>query len=133
MPPEAARFRYAADPLFLAALAAYLLNREELKPRFGRHSPFLHGHFNDLLLVPVALPVFLWVYRRLGLRRGDGPPTFLEVAAHTLLWALFFEWLGPVRLHHGTGDWKDALCYAAGGLAAWAWWQGMARWRGAKG
>ena len=59
-------FGYWRDRLFLVAVAAYGINRWGLKPRLP--SPFLHGHFNDLLLIPAALPVVLWVQRRLGLR-----------------------------------------------------------------
>ncbi len=47
------RFGYLRDPLFLIAVAGYVLNRWLLKPLVP--SPFLHGHFNDLLLIPAAL------------------------------------------------------------------------------
>ena len=42
------------DPLFLVAFAAYALNRWVLKPH--THSVFIHGYFNDLWLIPAALP-----------------------------------------------------------------------------
>lgn len=50
-------FGYRRDSMFQIAVIAYALNRCLLKPLLP--SPFLHGHFNDLLLIPAALPVVL--------------------------------------------------------------------------
>ncbi len=128
MPPERRAFAYARDPLFLAALALYAINRLLIKPHLGHYSPFFHGHFDDCLLVPVALPVYLLVLRRLGLRPDDAPPRWWEVTLNLAVWILFFKWFGPVALHRSVADPVDALCYAAGGAAAWAWWN-AAGWR----
>jgi hypothetical protein len=123
MPAErCAVFGYARDPLFLLAFAAYLLNREVIKPNLPRYSPLFHGHFNDGLLVPVALPFFLLVYRRLGLRPDDAPPRFWEMACHLLVWCVFFKWFGPAVLHRGVADPVDLAWYAAGGLVSWWIW-----------
>jgi hypothetical protein len=70
------RFGYLRDRLFVAAVAGYALNRWLLKPRLS--SPFLHDHFNDLLLIPAALPVVLWVQRVMGLRKHDLAPSWTE-------------------------------------------------------
>ena len=113
-------FAFARDGLFLAGCTAYAVNRWLLKPHLA--SPFLHSHFNDLWLAPCALPLLLWVHRRLGLR-GDDPPTLMEIAGHLLLWSLLFEWIGPKLFVRATGDWRDVVCYWAGGLAAWLWWR----------
>ncbi len=115
-------FRYALDPVFLAALALYLVNRALIKPHLHAYSPFFHGHFDDCLLVPVALPVFLGVYRLLGLRPDNAPPRWWEIAAHLAVWSLFFKWFGPVVLHRSVADPVDIGCYAAGGLVAWLLW-----------
>jgi hypothetical protein len=72
-------FVYLHDRLFGFSLVAYAINRLLIRPHFGWffHShfqwawPFLHSHFDDLLLMPVALPVMLWVQRLLGLRKHD--------------------------------------------------------------
>jgi hypothetical protein len=120
MPRE--RFGYGRDPLFLLSLAAYLLNRLVVKPRLHGYSPFFHGHFDDCLLVPVALPVFLLVYRALGLRPDDAPPRFWEMGWHVLVWSVFFKWFGPVVLHRSVADPVDVACYAGGGVAAWLVW-----------
>jgi hypothetical protein len=116
------RFGYARDPLFLFSLAAYLLNRVVIKPRLHEYSPFFHGHFDDCLLVPVALPIFLLVYRGLGLRPDDAPPRFWEMGWHVLVWSIFFKWFGPVVLHRSVADPVDVACYAGGGAAAWLLW-----------
>ena len=64
------KFRYLHDRLFIFALAAYALNRLLIRPHLGWffHShaewlwPLLHSHFDDLLLMPAALPVILGFY-----------------------------------------------------------------------
>lgn len=115
------RFRYLGDPLFLGACALYVLNRWGLKPRV--HSAFLHGQFNDLLLIPAALPPLLWLQRRLALRGHDAPPTSGEIIFHLAVWTLLFELMGPRFIAHATGDWRDILAYAAGALLAGIWWR----------
>jgi hypothetical protein len=125
MPAE--RFGYWRDPLFLLGLGAYLLNRLAIKPYLHSYSPFFHGHFDDCLLVPVVLPVFLFVYRFLGLRPDDAPPRFWEMAWHVLVWSVFFKWFGPVVLHHSVADRVDVACYAGGGAVAWLLWNFLPR------
>jgi hypothetical protein len=116
-------FGYGRDPLFLAGVALYAVNRELIKPHLTHYSPFFHGHLNDCLLVPVLLPLFLLVYRRLGLRPDDAPPRWWEVFGHAAAWALFFEGIGPRVWHRSVPDPLDVGCYFAGGLAAWLWWR----------
>jgi len=113
-------FGYWRDRLFLVAVAAYALNRWGLKPHLP--SPFLHGHFNDLLLIPAALPVVLWAQRRLGLRKNDDAPSWTEMGLHLAVWSVICEVIGPHWLHHGTADLSDVLAYAAGGVLACLWW-----------
>lgn len=113
-------FRYVADPLCLVAVAAYAANRWWLKSATA--SPFLRGHFNDLLLIPAALPLLLWVQRWIGLRTHDRNPTWSEVSLHLLVWSVVCEWLGPLWLHQGVADRWDVLAYAIGGVAAACWW-----------
>ncbi|MCE0499271.1 MAG: hypothetical protein LV481_15130 [Methylacidiphilales bacterium] len=123
MPAEkVGAFGYWRDPVFLFSLAVYALNREVIKPRLHTYSPFFHGHLDDCLLVPVALPVFLLVYRRLGLRPDDAPPRWWEIALHVAVWSLFYKWFGPFVLHHGAADLFDVACFAGGGVVAWLLW-----------
>lgn len=119
---RADRFRYLRDPVFLVSLGVYLVNRALIKPNLHAYSPFFHGHLDDCLLVPVALPVFLWIYRALGLRPDNAPPRWWEIALHLLVWSLFFKWFGPTVLHHSVADPIDVLSYAGGGFVAWLLW-----------
>lgn len=114
------RFGYLRDRLFLVAAAGYALNRWLLKPLLP--SPFLHGHFNDLLLIPAALPVVLWVQRLVRLRSHDLAPSWTEMGLHLAVWSVICEFIGPFWLRHGTADPWDVAAYAVGGIAACLWW-----------
>ncbi|HEY5893956.1 MAG TPA: class I SAM-dependent methyltransferase [Chthoniobacterales bacterium] len=113
-------FRYAFDPLCLIACVAYGLNRWILEPVSSW--AFLHEHFNDLLLIPAALPPLLWLQRRLGLRTHDLPPTGMEIAGHWLVWSIVSEGIGPHLFAWATGDILDVAAYAIGAIAADIWW-----------
>ena len=115
------RFRYAFDPVCVGACALYALNRFAIKPHTG--PGFLHSHFNDVLTIPAALPLMIWVYRIFGFRSGDEPPSAREIAAHTLLWAVICEGVGPRMMpRYGVADWLDVVAYAAGAVLAWGIW-----------
>ena len=119
------RFGYWRDPLFLVGCILYASNRWVLKLHVA--SPFLHGQFNDCLIVPCALPVMLGLHRWLGLRADDRFPTFQEIAFHVAVWSVLCEVVGP-QFMRVTGDAKDVLAYAAGGGVAWLWWQRERLW-----
>ena len=113
-------FRYWTNAPFLLGCGAYALNRWLIKPRV--HIDFFHSYFNDLWLIPCALPPILWLHRRLCLRTHDDPPTVPEIAFHLVFWSLLLEWIGPKFVPHTTGDPWDAAAYAAGAaVAALAW------------
>ncbi len=114
------RFRYWTNAPFLVASGAYLLNRWVVKPRV--HLSFFHSYFNDLWLIPCALPPILWLHRQLGLRSHDRVPQISEIFFHLIFWSLFMEWLGPRFIPRATGDPWDALAYAVGALGAGLWW-----------
>lgn len=114
------RFQYFRDELFLAAATCYGLNRWLIKPVVA--SPFMRGQFNDLLLIPAALPLVLWVQRQTGLRTEDAAPSWSEIGLHLGVWSLICEWIGPHWLHHGTADPWDVAAYGTGGLLAGIWW-----------
>src|SRR5262249_14553140 len=113
-------FRYLRDGLFLACCSFYAINRWGLKPHV--HSAFLHVHFNDLLLIPCALPPLLWVHRLLQIRSKESPPTFFEIVLHVAIWSVLFEVTGPHIIRRATGDPWDAVAYLVGGMAAGLWW-----------
>jgi hypothetical protein len=122
-------FGYWRDPVFLLSLAIYVVNRTLIKPNLHQYSPLFHGHLDDILTVPVALPIYLLVYRWIGFRPDNEPPRWWEVALHVAVWIVFFEWFGPRILHHGVGDPLDNWCIAGGGVVAWALWQSGGFWR----
>jgi len=113
-------FRYVRDRLFLLTCALYAINRWILKPRV--HSRFLHDHFNDLLLIPCALPPLLLFQRWLKLRLHDQPPTFGEIALYLVVWSILFEVIGPHIMPWTVGDPWDVVAYVVGGTFAGVWW-----------
>jgi len=114
-------FRYALDPACLLGCAAYAINRWLVRPHFS--AGFLHDQFDDLWLIPAALPLMLWVQRRLELRTHDLYPTWPEIGLHLALWSIATEGLAPFFLPNATGDWKDVAAYAVGAVVAGFWWQ----------
>ena len=114
-------FRYGRDPLCIAACLLYLLNSLWLRRIVG--GPFWTGYFNDLLLIPAALPWLLWFMKRMGLREGGCFPTGMEIFVCGTVWAVVIEGLLPLALPRATADWMDVSAYAAGGLFAWLWWK----------
>jgi hypothetical protein len=113
-------FRYLRDPFFLLAVTLYVANRWWWKPEFG--GLFLTGYFNDLLLIPAALPPILWLHSRLGWRQLAAPPTFLEILSHLVLWTFLAEVIGPHLKAASVADWADVAAYAAGALLAFLIW-----------
>ncbi|HEV7925144.1 MAG TPA: class I SAM-dependent methyltransferase [Verrucomicrobiae bacterium] len=114
------RFGYVFDPLFLFCCALYATNRWLIKPHCD--IAFFHNWFNDVLLIPCALPPLLLAHRWLRLRKYDQPPTLGEVTAHVIGWSILFEVIGP-HIMPTVGDPWDAVSYACGGFAAFFCWQ----------
>ena len=116
------RFRYCLDPVFLAGGLLYALNRLCLAPRWGAAAPFLTNYFGDMLLIPCALPVLLWLQRLVRLRTHDLSPTPGEIGGTLALWAVLFEVVFPHFAGRGVEDPLDLLAYASGALlASFAW------------
>ena len=118
-------FRYMGDPLCLICCTAYVVNRFSLKALFS--SRFLHGYFSDLLLIPCALPLVLWIQRKAGLRGHDEPPQIGEILFHLVAWSLLFEVAGPFLVSYATADPWDILAYACGAFFAMVWWKMRAK------
>jgi hypothetical protein len=115
------RFGYLRDPLCLIACALYVLNRVWWRGHFG--GEFLVGYFNDLLLIPAALPFVLWLQRRLGVRTSDGHPRWREIGFHLAVWGVTAEVVVPHLSARATGDWHDVVAYSVGALVAGCWWE----------
>ena len=118
--PALRPFSYLRDPLFLVCCSLYALNRWVLKPRV--HSPFLHNHFNDLLLIPCALPPLLLLQRCLRLRENDHRPSLAEITLYLVVWSVLFEVIGPKIMPWTVGDPWDVAAYFMGGIIAGLWW-----------
>jgi hypothetical protein len=99
----------------------YVLNRVWWRGYFG--GEFLTGYFNDLLLIPAALPVVLWVQRWIGVRSSDGPPRWREIGFHLAVWSVAAEGVMPYLTARATGDWHDIAAYTAGAIVSGLWWQ----------
>lgn len=105
----------------MAACGLYALNRWWLREHVG--GEFLAGYFNDLLLIPAALPLALWMQRRIGVRASDERPLWREIVLHLAVWAVAAEAIMPALTAGATGDWRDVVAYAAGAIGAGCWWQ----------
>lgn len=114
-------YGYVRDPVCLVACGAYAINRW-LLPAAMRGS-FLRFHFADVLLIPAALPLVLWLQRRCGLRANDARPQWAEIVFHVALWSLAAEWIAPHIFARATGDAWDVVAYAGGAVVAGAIWQ----------
>jgi hypothetical protein len=114
-------FGYARDPLCWISIVFYAANRWGLPAAWK--TAFLRNHFNDLLFIPAALPLMLWLERRLGLRTTDAPPDWREVLFHLVAWSLAAEVVGPHLFHQATGDVWDVAAYAAGAVVATLYWR----------
>lgn len=110
------KYRYALDPVCLVACALYAANRWCLPETFK--SPFLRNHFDDCLLIPAALPLVLWVQRKLKLRMSDLRPNWREVLLHLVVWSVAAEVIGPRLFSRVTGDVWDVVAYTGGAVVA---------------
>jgi len=119
------RFRYWRDPLCLTAGAAYAVNRW-LVPA-AVQAPLWRGHFADLLLIPVGLPLWLWLERRIGWRRDDGMPRWREIVFALATWTVAAELIAPRIFPQVTADGWDAVAYAGGAVAAGLLWEWTSR------
>jgi hypothetical protein len=122
------RFRYLFDPLFVACLAIYALNRFAMKPYFS--FAFLHDHLNDLICIPFWVPIMLRTQKLIGLRAIDRAPNAAEIVIPLIIWSWAFEvWL-PRNAYFSkwcTSDPQDILFYALGALGASIFWNAWYR------
>lgn len=115
------RFAYWRDPFFLSSSVAYVANCALLPASL--QATWWRGHFSDLLLVPVGLPLWLWLERVLGWRGDDRMPRWTEVAFVLVIWTIAAELIAPRLFPRATGDAWDAAAYVAGAVVAGLSWQ----------
>ena len=116
-------FRYLADLVCVMAIVIYVVNRWLLKPH-GIGGAFAKNYLNDVLCLPLFVPVSLGLQRLLRVRQHDGRPRLWEVFQHWAVFSVMFELVIPrfPRQFHSTADPLDVLAYLGGGLAAWFVW-----------
>jgi hypothetical protein len=125
------RFRYLKDPLFLCCVVLYFANRWVVKPYLPNE--FSRSYLNDVICLPFWVPIMLFLMRRIGLRKDEGPPTAAELLIPLLIWSWTFEiYLPSVPCFKGlaTSDYLDIFAYALGGCFAagfWKFWYGERR------
>jgi len=121
-------FLYLRDPLFLCCVLVYFVNRLIFKNVWP--TGFVHEHLNDLICIPLWVPIMLWVERLLMLRPDDRPPDAIEVIVPLLVWSWVFEMILPGTEMFGrycTADAWDIVYYSLGAVGAaiiWRWWYG---------
>jgi hypothetical protein len=116
-------FRYFADPVCIACLIIYPINRFYLKPHhIGGW--FTHGYLNDVMCLPLFVPMILYLQRILGVRTHDGYPRIWELLQHWAIFAIVFQAILPryPKLFITAGDPYDMIAYAAGGIIGWVIW-----------
>ncbi|HAI12106.1 MAG TPA: hypothetical protein DCM28_10410 [Phycisphaerales bacterium] len=116
-------FSYLRDRLFLICVGIYFLNRM-LESVQWSHT-YLRWYLNDLLLVPIFVPIMLWCMRKLKLRKHDLAPSLLEIGMLVLVIGLVFEGISPylpVLKDVSTPDINDLICYALGGVMSLGYW-----------
>jgi hypothetical protein len=121
-------FRYYTDPICIACLIIYPINRWYLKPHhIGGW--FTHGYLNDVMCLPLFLPMILYVQRLIGLRTHDGYPRWWEILQHWVIFSVVFELILPTtpRLFTHTQDPWNAVAYLVGGVIAGIIWKWRAR------
>lgn len=117
-------FRYLRDPLFLACVALYFVNRFVIRRVVD--SGFAHEHFNDLMCIPFWVPIMLWLQKSVGLRPVATVPSASEVFIPLVVWSLVFEFWLPTTIAfaaHSTADHRDIMWYAIGAMLAACWWR----------
>lgn len=115
------RFRYARDPVCLAAVVAYAVNRWVVPGTFK--GVFLRDYFDDALLIPAALPLVLWLHQKLKWRPAEARPTWAEIVMHWAVWSVAAELVAPHFFVRATADPWDVAAYAAGALVAGLIWR----------
>ena len=108
------------------------LNRWYLKPHHIG-GLFRIGDLNDVLCLPLFLPIILGLQRLLRIRQHDGYPRLWEMLQNWLIFSILFEVILPrfPQYFRTTSDPFDVLAYLAGGTLAWIWWSSPQRARSA--
>lgn len=116
-------FRYCLDPVCLLSIVLYAINRWYLKPHHIG-GLFTIGYLNDVICLPLFLPIILGLQRLLAIRKHDAYPRLWEMLQSWVIFSVLFEVILPrfPQYFRTTGDPVDVLAYLVGGTLAWMWW-----------
>ena len=82
----------------------------------------MSNHWNDIWMLPCAVPLVIRIYITLDLRKSCAPPGLSEIVWLGLLWSVMAEGVAPIWLTGSTADPMDVLAYALGGFMLWLRW-----------
>lgn len=116
------KFHYLTDTLFIFSLILYAINKFVFLRPFFFETKFNRYYLNDLLLVPVLLPIILFISKTLNIRNNNQPPIFIEIIIPLVIWSISFEIIGPYYFKHSTSDPVDIIAYFFGGGIGWLIW-----------
>lgn len=116
-------FQYWRDPWFLCCVSIYACNA--VAEYVGASNQWVRSYLNDILIVPVFVPLILYVSRRLDARKTDDPPRLIEVVIPVVIWSAVFEVFLPARegwRRLTFADEYDVVSYLLGGvISCWIW------------
>lgn len=103
-------------------MAVYIVNRFVLKPHhIGGW--LVHDYLNDLLCLPIFVPIILRFQRALGIRGHDSPPTLFEIVHNWVVFSILYEFVFPkISAFSSVSDPWNSIAYLIGGIAAYAFW-----------
>ncbi len=102
-------------PLFALSCILFLTHQFAQKG-FGIHIPFVHSYLDDLLVMPIILPLILVERRRFYGWGEDFVFSAPVTAALVLAFSLIFELVFPYFSEKFTFDWWDFVAYGMGGI-----------------
>ncbi len=108
------------EPFWIFSLACYAVHRwwQWASPSPG----WMSNHWNDIWMLPCAVPLVTRMYAALNLRASTAPPSLSEIVWLGLLWSVMAECLAPLWFTRSTGDPLDVLAYGLGGFMLWLRW-----------
>jgi hypothetical protein len=116
-------FQYIDDPICIISMSIYVLNRFVLKPHH-LGGWLVHDYLNDLLCLPIFVPIILRLQSALGIRRHHSPPTLLEVLHNSAIFSVLYYFVFPrLSAFSSVADPWNSVAYLAGGVAAYVFWK----------